>query len=66
MIKMEKTFCIKCKKYRKFENPEISYLIYKTLVILIICGKCGIKHKRIFKAEEPIEKLKILVLVKNI
>ena len=34
--------------------------IYKTLVISIICGKCGNKRQRIFIKEESIEILKIL------
>ena len=49
---MEKIYCVKCKKYRTFKNPEISYLFYKTLVICIICGNCGSKRERIFKEEE--------------
>ena len=53
---------MKCKKYRKFKNPEMSYIFYKTLVIFIICGKCSSKHKKVFKEEESIE---ILGLIKN-
>ena len=33
---MKNIYCIKCKKYGKVKNPEISYLFYKTLVISII------------------------------
>ena len=72
---MIKIYCIKCKIHRNFKNPGISYLFYKrnfknqgisylfykTLVIFIICGKCGSKCKRIFKDEKSIEILKILV-----
>ena len=54
---------MKCKKYRKFKNPEMSYIFYKTLVIFIICGKCSTKHKKVFKEEKSIE---ILGLIKNI
>ena len=66
MFKVKKIYWIKCKKYKKFENPEISYLFYKTLIISIICGKCGSKHKRTFKEEESMETLKILGLTENI
>ena len=43
----------------------MSYLFYETLVISIICVKCGNKRKRIFKEEESIEILNILDLIKN-
>ena len=62
---MIKIYCIKCKLHRNFKNPGISYLFYKTLVIFIICGKCGGKCKRIFKDEKSIEILKILVWLKT-
>ena len=32
---MNKTYCIKSKKYGKFENIEITYQFYKTLVISV-------------------------------
>ena len=56
---------LKWKKYGKFKKPEISIFFYKAFVISIICGKCGSKHKRIFKEEESIQVLKILDLIKN-
>ena len=28
-------------KYRKFKNFKISYIFEKTLVLSIICSKCG-------------------------
>ena len=31
---MKKSYCLICSKYRKFENPKISYLLEKTLVFL--------------------------------
>ena len=63
---MKNIYCIKCKKYGKVKNPEISYLFYKTLVISIICRKCGSKLNGKFKEEESIEILKILGFIKNI
>ena len=63
---MKKIYCIKCNKYRKFKNPKISYIFNKTLVLSIICDKCGSKDEELFKEEKSIEILKILILIKNI
>ena len=38
-IKMMKLYCIICGKYRKFKNPRASYILEKT-VLIIICSKC--------------------------
>ena len=32
---IKKIYCVYCKNYKKFKNPEILYLLYKTLVIEI-------------------------------
>ena len=63
---MKKIYCVNYGKRRKFKNPKISHIFEKTLVISIICDKCGSKHKRIFKEAERIEILKILGLINNI
>ena len=43
------------------------YIFDKTLVLSIICGKCGIDNDRIFKEEESREIIyKNLLLVQNI
>ena len=55
-----------CGKYRKFKNHKISYIFEKTLVIYIICNKCGNEDEKIFKEEESIDLLKILSSIKNI
>ena len=34
-FKMKKIYSIICSKYRKIKNPEISYLFYKTLLLLL-------------------------------
>ena len=57
-----KIFQIKCNKYRRFKNPNISYIFDKTLVLSIICDRCGKKVEKIFK-EEDIETLKILAII---
>ena len=49
----------------KFKNTKISCIFYKTLVLSIICGKCGIKDGKLLNKGEPIEILKILGLNKN-
>ena len=63
---MKKIYCIKCYWYRKSENPKISYIFCKALVLSIICDKCESKDQKRIKAEEPIEILKILGLIENI
>ena len=47
------------------KNPKIAYIFDKTLVISIICDKCGSNDEKIFKEEESIEILKIHGLIKN-
>ena len=42
---MKKIFYIKCNKYRKFKNHEMSYIFYKTLVLSVTRGKCGSKKR---------------------
>ena len=42
------------------------YIFEKTLVLSIICDKCGNEDETVFKEEELIEVLKILGLIKNI
>ena len=51
--KMKKKMVGLSAKNIKYKIPEI-YIFYKTLVISIICSKCGSKHKRIFKEEESL------------
>ena len=63
---MKKLYCFICDKYRKFENPKISYLFEKTLVLSIICSKCKKKNEKLFKEAESVEILRILVLIENI
>ena len=60
-----KNYCNKCNKYRKLKNPKI-YVFNETLVVSIICGKCGNNNDTIFKIEESIEILQILGLIYNI
>ena len=63
---MNEIYCIKCNKYRKINNPKISYVFNKTLVLSIIYDRCGSKDEKVFQKEESIEISKILGLFKNI
>ena len=46
---MKKFYCVIWGKYRKFEKPKISYLLEKTLVLSIICGKCKNEEEKNFQ-----------------
>ena len=45
--KVKKLYCVICDKYRKFQEPKISYILEKTLVLSIIFSKC--KNEEIYK-----------------
>ena len=59
-VKMKEIHCIVCDIYRNFKNPNISNIFKKTLVLPIICSKCGNKDEKIFKEEESTEMLTTL------
>ena len=47
---MKKLYCVIWSKYRKFENPKISYLSEKkTLFLSIICRNCKNEGEKCFK-----------------
>ena len=58
---MRKIYCTKCKKYKEFKKPKISYTWDKILLLSSICNKFGIEDGKIFKEEESFEILKFLV-----
>ena len=58
---MRNLYCVICDKYRKFEKPKISYLLEKTLVLSIICSQYKNEDEKLFKKEESIKMLNILV-----
>ena len=62
----EKNYCIKCEKYAKFENTEISHIQNRKLVLYTSCANCGSNKDKMFKEKESIEILKILVSVERI
>ena len=43
--KWKKIYCVVCAKYKKF-NPKTWYIFRKTLVLSIICRKCGSKDEQ--------------------
>ena len=59
---MKKLHCVIFGKYRKFEKYKISYLLEKTLVLSIISSKCKNEDEKLFKEQESIEILKVLIL----
>ena len=63
---MKIIFGVKYNKYRKFKNSEVSYIIGKTLVLSIICDKCGSKDENIFNEKESTEILKIIGFINSI
>ena len=63
--KMNEIYCVICGKYRKFEKPEMSYILEKTLVLFITCCKCEKEDEKIFKEEESIEILKFPGVIEN-
>ena len=48
---MKRIYCVICGKYRKFKNPEISYIFQKLLAPFLICSKCENENGNIFKEE---------------
>ena len=66
IILIKKLYCVIFRKYRKFEKPEISYLLEKRLAPSIICSKWKNDDEKIFNEGKSIEILKILGLIENI
>ena len=63
---MKQLYCVICGKYKKFEKLKMSYLLEKTLVLSVTFSKCKNEEEELFKEEESIDILKILVLIENI
>ena len=51
---MKKLYFVICGTYRKFENPKISYILEKTLVISIICSKCKNEDEKYLKKKNQV------------
>ena len=63
---MKKIYCTKCKKYKEFKKPKISYICDRILLFSSICKKYRSEDEKIFKEEESIEILKIIGLINNV
>ena len=63
---MKKLYCVIWGKYRKFENPKISYLSGKKTFLSMICRNCKNEGEKFFKEEESNEIQKILGLIQSI
>ena len=63
---MKKIYCTKCKKYKEFKKPKISYICDRILLFSSICKKCRSEDEKIFQEEESIEILKIIGLINNV
>ena len=63
---MRKIYCSKCKTYKEFEKHKLSWNCDKNLVLSSIPNKYGSKDEKIFKEEESIKVLKIIVLIDKI
>ena len=48
-VKIKKSIILRVKKLEHSKILKDHILLYKTIVISIICGKCGSKLKRTFK-----------------
>ena len=46
---MKKLYCVICGKNKKFRKTKISYILEKTLVLLIICSKCKNEDEKYLK-----------------
>ena len=63
---MKKLCCIICGKYRIFKNPKISYILEKKIGLSNIYSKSRNEAGKVFKEEQSVGILKILVLIENI
>ena len=46
------SYCLKCKKYTKNINAQVSSTINDTLIILSKCAICGSKKSKFIKKQE--------------
>ena len=63
---MKKIYCVTFGNYRKFENPKISSIFEKTIVLLLFAVSVWMRMKKIFKEEESIEILESVDFIKYI
>ena len=48
------SYCLKCKKYTKDINPQVSSSSNGKLMILLKCARCGSKNCKFIKKQDAI------------
>ena len=56
------SYCLKCKKYTKNKNPQVSSTSNGKLMILSKCALCGSKKSKFIKKQEASGLLSKLVI----
>ena len=51
---MKKLYCAICGKYRKLEKPKISYILEKTLVLVLFVVSVTMKMKKYLKKKNQL------------
>ena len=58
---MRKFYCTKCKKYKEFKKPKISYVCDKTLPFLVFITIVEVKMKKYLRKNNQLKQQKLSV-----
>ena len=58
---MRKFYCTKCKKYKEFKKPKISYVCDKTLPFLVFITIVEVKMKKYVRKKNQLKQQKLSV-----
>ena len=58
---MRKLYCTKCKKYKEFKKPKISYICDKTLPFLVFITIVEVKMKKYLRKKNQLKQQKFSV-----
>ena len=58
---MRKFYCTKCKKYKEFKKPKISYVCDKTLPFLVFITIVEVKIKKYLRKKNQLKQQKLSV-----
>ena len=58
---MRKFYCTKCKKYKEFKKPKISYICDKTLPFLVFITIVEVKMKKYLRKKNQLKQQKFSV-----
>ena len=58
---MRKFYCTKCKKYKEFKKPKISYVCDKTLPFLVFITIVEVKMKKYLRKKNQLKQQKLSV-----